>query len=86
MLSFSRSIAAAAAAAVGGGGGGGTRAMSALANFKAVNEPCLGFLPGSKERNDLEGALQVTLTDGYVDGEILVVDTHRPNYIGLRTD
>ena len=60
MLSFSRSIAAAAAAAVSGNGGASSaRTMSALAGFKAVNEPCLGFLPGSKERNDLEGALLV---------------------------
>ena len=57
MLSLSRTVAAAAASLTGGATP--ARAMSALANFKAVNEPCLGFLPGSKERTDLEAALQV---------------------------
>merc|ERR1712142_714971 len=54
MLSLSRTIAAAAASV--SGGAAPARAMSALANFKAVNEPCLGFLPGSKERTDEEAA------------------------------
>jgi len=69
MLSLSRTIAAAAASV--SGGAAPARAMSALANFKAVNEPCLGFLPGSKERTDLEAALQ-TMTSTCEDIPIVI--------------
>ena len=59
MLSLSRAVASAAASAAAVASP--ARGMSALAGFKAVNEPCLGFLPGSKERTDLEAALLVSL-------------------------
>ena len=52
---------------------------ASLENYKAVNEPVLSYLPGSKERAELEEALQKQANE-LVDIPIVVGDEE------IRTD